>query len=247
MADPLYVGADWCSGSWLAAAFDGRKFDHATVFEEIGQLWARYEDAAERIFVAVPIGLVEDDTEGRVCEKLAREALGPRRDSIATSPCREAARKRRYRTAKRVNERKTGRSLSRQAFATSEGITEVDELVQKVPEARHALVESRPEVCFRAFAGEPLSHPKRTAAGYAERMRTLVAFDNGAAPNVQAAAEATGGHEVTVEDVLDALALGYSARPGPGELRSLPREPQSDPTGLPMRIVYRAETALGDG
>ena len=43
---------------------------------------------------------------------------------------------------------------------------------------------------------------------------------------------------------VDATVLAYTARPGPGELRSLPPDPPTDPQGLPMRIVYRSETPL---
>ena len=239
-----YVGVDWSTDGWLAVAFDATGFDHAAVFGEIGELWQRYEEVAERILVDVPIGLIERGGDGRECDELARRVLGPRRRSVFTPPVREATRKRRYPAAKRVNERKAGLSLSKQAFAISDGIAEVDDLLRNVPEARMAFVESHPEVCFRAFAGEPLQYSKRTAAGYAERMRTLASFDTDAPPVVQQVAEATGGEEVTVDDVLDAVALAYTATPGPGTVRSLPPEPPVDAKGLPMRIVYRSERPL---
>jgi predicted RNase H-like nuclease len=44
--------------------------------------------------------------------------------------------------------------------------------------------------------------------------------------------------------VLDALALAYTARPGPDELRSLPSDPPTDAEGLPMAIHYRAAEPL---
>ncbi|MFC6990227.1 DUF429 domain-containing protein [Haloplanus sp. GCM10025708] len=242
--DPLYVGADWSSGSWVAVAFDREGYDHAAVFDEVGDLWLRYEERADRVLLDVPIGLVEDGGEGRQCETLAREVLGPRRSSVFTPPVREATRKRRYPAAKRVNERKAGKSLSKQAFAISDGIAAVDELLREVAEARDVIAEAHPEVCFRAFAGEPLEYSKRVAAGYAERMRTLAEFDRDAPPVVQSAAEATGGHDVAVDDVLDAVALAYTSRPGPGELRTLPPTPETDPTGLPMRMCYRSATPL---
>jgi predicted RNase H-like nuclease len=242
--DSLYVGADWSSGSWLAVAFDRTGFDHADVFAEIGELWARYEDDAERVLIDVPIGLVESGDAARACDGRAREVLGSRSASVFTPPVREATRKRRYRTAKRVNERKTGQGLSKQAFAISDGIAAVDELLQNVPETRGVVAESHPEVCFRAFAGDPLSYSKRTAAGYAERMATLASYDPDAAPTVQRVAEATGGHEVRVDDVLDAVVLAYTARPGGGELRTLPADPPVDAKGLPMQMVYRADAPL---
>lgn len=243
---PLYVGADVASGSWVAVAFDAEGFDHATVFAEVGDLWLEYEDRADRILLDVPIGLVEDGSGGRACDSLAREVLGPRSRAVFTPPVREATRKRRYPAAKRVNERKTDRSLTKQAFAISDDIAAVDNLLQELSEAQDVIAEAHPEVCFRAFAGEPLSYSKRTAAGYAERMRTLAEFDRDAPPVVQSVAEATGGEDVGVDDVLDAVVLAYTARPSPDDLWTLPSDPELDSAGLPMRMVYRAETPLLD-
>ena len=245
-SEPLYLGVDWSGGSWFAVAFDAEGFDHADWFDEIGGLWHRYEEVAERVLVDVPIGLIEEGTDGRACDDLAREVLGPRSVSVFTPPVREATRKRRYPAAQRVNERKAGRGLSKQAFGISDGIAAVDDLLRNVPEARDAFAESHPEVCFRAFAGEPLEHSKKKAGGYAERMRTLARRDPDAPAAVQAAAEAAGGLEVAVDDVLDATVLAYAARPGPGELRSLPPDPPTDAKGLPMGIVYRASDPLGE-
>jgi len=243
-SEPLYVGADWAGGAWMAVTFDRSGFAGADAFAEIGDLWAAYEERAERALVDVPAGLVEEGDPERDCDGLARDLLGARAESVVTPPVREATRKRRYPAAKRVNERKAGRPLSKEAFAISDAIGAVDELLQNVPEARAAVLASHPELCFRAFAGDPLDHPKRYAGGYAERLRTLAGFDRDAPPAVQAAAEAAGGHEVAVDDVLDATVLAYTARPGPGELRSLPPNPPTDAAGLPMQFVYRSETPL---
>lgn len=242
--DRLFVGVDRAGDSWLAVAFADSAFDHADVFAELGDLWVAYEDRAERIVVDVPVGLVDEGEAGRRCDELARAVLGERRGSVLDPPVREATRKRRYPAANRVNQRKTGRELSTAAFELSDAIAAVDELLRNVPEAGALFVEAHPEVSYRTFAGEPLAHPKGVAAGYAERMRTLARYDPDAPPTVQAAAEATAGHEVTVPSVLDAVVLGYTASPGPGELRSLPPDAPTDAMGLPMRIVYRSETPL---
>lgn len=240
----MYVGVDWSNGSWLAVAFDREGYDRTHVFDEIGELWYHYEETAELILVDVPIGLIEEGSDGRACDKAARAVVGPRAPSVFTPPVREATRKRRYPAAKRVHERKTGGALSKQAFALSDSIAAVDDLVRNVPEARMAFRESHPEVCFRALSSEPLDHSKKNAAGYAERMRALAGFDADAPPIVQAVAEETAGAAVAVDDVLDAVVLAYSARPGPGALRTLPPEPPTDAKGLPMEIVYRSETPL---
>jgi predicted RNase H-like nuclease len=238
-----YIGVDWTDSGWLGVAFDRTGFDQAAVFEEVGGLWHRFEEEAERVLVGVPIGLTEGSGD-RACDVLAREVLGPRESAVLAPPVREATRKRRYPAAKRVNQRTAGRSLSKQAFALSDPIAAVDDLLRNVPEARAAVVESHPELCFRAFAGTPLQYANQTAGGYAERMRALATFDADAPPVVQHAAEAVGGTGVAIDDVLDAVALAYTARPGPGQLRSLPPDPPRDPKGLPMGMCYRAVDPL---
>jgi len=244
--DGLFVGAVWCSGPWLAVVFDGTTFDHAAVFDGIGDVWVRYEERVTRVLVDVPVGLVERGDERRQCDALARDVLGPRREAVFDPPAREATRKRRFPAASRTHERKTGRELSRRAFEASEAIAAVDELLQELPEARDVVGEAHPEVCFRAIAGRPLDYPRDVAAGYAERLRTLAEYDPDGPVTVQNVAESTAGAAVAVPDVLDAVVLAYTARPGPGTLRSLPREPPRDATGLPMCLWYRAETPLSD-
>ena len=241
-----FVGVDRGRDVWLAVAFDADGYDHSRVFEEIGELWSSYEETAALILVDMPIGLVESGASGRRCDELARSVLGPRRQAIFPPPVREATRKRRYPAAKRVNERKSDASLSKQAFAISDQIAAVDDLLRNVPEARATFRESHPEVCFRAFAGEPLQHSKKTAGGYAERMRALAEFDRDAPPTVQSVAEATAGNRIPIPAVVDAVALGLTIRPGPGELRSLPVGPPEDERGLEMRYVYRSETPLSE-
>lgn len=240
----LYVGVALSDDGWVAVAFDGEGFDHADVFDGIGGVWAAYEDRAARILVGVPIGLVEEGEAERPCEVAAREVLGPQASAVFTPPVREAARKRRYPAANRVTERKTGAALSERAFAVSDAIVAVDELLGEVAEARSVIAEAHPELCFRAFAGTVLEHDKETAAGYGERLRALATFDRDAPPVVQRTAEGTAGHAVAVHDVVDAVALAYTAAPGPGSLRTLPADPPTDATGLPMAFVYRSEAPL---
>lgn len=239
-----FVGAGLCGDGWVAVVHREDGFDHAGVFAEFGALWGRYEEVAARIAVSVPVGLHEGGGDPRPPERLAREVLGPRRIAVYDAPVREATRKQRYKTASRVNERKTGRGLSREAFDEAAAVAEVDELLAAIPEARPIVVESHPELCFRAFRGDTLERDRETAAGYAERLRTLAGFDADAPVDVVTASEATGGHPVIVADVLDATALALTVRPGAGTLHSLPADPPTDPKGLPMRMVYRAETAL---
>ena len=257
------VGVARTAGSWIAVAFDGPAFVEAVATDEIGAIWARYGEDAELIVVGVPIGLIgrvddagstgsarrSDDrsqSAERRCDVLARELLGDRARAIHAPPSREAARRRRFPAARRVHERTTGAQLTRAAFEQSVAIAAVDELLQEVPESRSVLRGSHPELAFRAFADEPLDRDPSTAGGYAERMRTLAEHDRDAPPTVQSAAEAVADADVPIEGVLAALALGYTARSDDctATLRSLPPEPPTDATGLPMELVYRSDAPL---
>ena len=210
MAEDRYVGVSWSDGSWLAVAFTADGYEETVVAEGIGDIWARYEEDTRLILVDVPIGLVQSGDPRRRCDALARSVLGPRAGALVDPPVREATRKRRYSTAKRVHERKADATLAEDAFALSEGIAMCDELLQEVPEAAAVVRGSHPELCFRAFAPEPLDH------------------------------------DVRVADVLNAVVLAYTARPGEGNLRSLPAEPPTDASGRPMELVYRADAPLAE-
>lgn len=242
--DGVWVGAHVDDGTWVAVTFDRNGYDHAATFDGVGDLWFRYEDDAAAIFLDVPIGLLDEADGDRNCDELARTVVGPLADEIVAPPARKALRKRRYPVANRAHERKTGRELSERAFELSETIATVDQLMREFSGARDLVAAASPEVSFCAFAGERMQHDRETAGGYAERLRTLASIDRDAPPAVQAAAEAVGGNEVTVADVLDATVLAYTALPHEGRLRSLPPDPPLDTNGLPMEIVYRADAPL---
>ncbi|WP_324663664.1 DUF429 domain-containing protein [Haloarcula sediminis] len=244
MVEDRYVGLAFRDESWLAVSFTEAGYEETAVFDGIGDCWAAYEEEARLILVDVPIGLVGSGDPVRRCDALARELLGPRSAAVVDPPVREATRKRRYSTANRVHERKAGASLSEAAFARSDAVAMCDELLTEVPEAAAVVRSAHPELCFRAFAGEPLDHDGTTAGGYAERMRTLAGRDRDAPPVVQKVAEATAGHGVPVAAVLDAVVLAYTAVPGGGELRTLPAQVPTDGSGLPMELVYRAAAPL---
>lgn len=244
MDEDRYVGVAYRDESWLAVSFTDAGYEETAVFDGIGDCWAAYEETARLILVDVPIGLVESGDPVRRCDALARELLGPRSSALFDPPVREATRKRRYSTANRVHERKAGAALSEPAFERSDAIAMCDELLGEVPEAAAVVRSAHPELCYRAFAGTPLEHDEATAAGYAERMRTLAKQDRDAPPVVQKVAEATAGHDVPVAAVLDAVVLAYTAAPGGGELRTLPPEVPTDAGGRPMELVYRAGAPL---
>lgn len=242
--ETVWVGAHYCGDSWLAVAFDAAGYDHAAVFDGIGDCWLRYQDVAEAVLVDVPVGLSADGD--RTCDRLTRDCLGPRASAVVSPPVPGAIRKRRYGVASRAHERQAGSPLSERAFAMSDTIAVLGDLLTEFPRASDVVAESNPELCYRVFAGEPLERNRDTAGGYAERLRTLADLDRDAPPAVQSAAEAVAGRDVAVSDVLDGMALAYTAWPGGGDRYSLPPDPPTDADGNPMRLVYRASGPLDE-
>lgn len=169
------AGVDGCRGGWVVATDDD-----LVVVAGFGDVLAVVDGI---VAVDMPIGLPALG-ERRACDVAARKALGPRRSSVFPAPSREA--------------------LAASSFAEVTGLSiQAWNLVPKVREVDDAweprVREVSPELAFAVVAGEPMAHPKRTAAGRAERLEAL-GLD--APPRVRGAA---------ADDVLDALACLVSA------------------------------------
>lgn len=260
MTQKTYVGVDWSSGAWLAVVYTRDGLHSVTVLKEIGDIWGRYEDSAERIVADVPIGLCDpvereatkcEDTDGelsRRCDDLARGVIKSRSSSVFTTPSREATRlaaddETPYEAVNARNRAVTGKGLMRQAANIAPGIVEVEDLLLEEDIDTETLVEGHPEVCFRAFNGKPLSHSKKYAAGVYERLQALQTVDEYEASHWEEILEVVydADYQVTVDDVLDATALALTAAAPDGEFWRLPIHPPTDRQGLPMQMVYRAD------
>jgi predicted RNase H-like nuclease len=146
--------------------------------------------------------------------------------------------------ASEANRDEIGKGLSIQTYNILEGIETVDEFLQNNPEARENVREAHPEVCFRALAGEALEHSKTTASGYAERLSALETVQKNVATEVHRLAATVPDADIGVDDLLDAVALAFSAQVGMDSLHTLPPQPATDTVGLPMEMVYRAPEPL---
>jgi len=119
--------------------------------------------------IDIPMGLLDGS---RACDKAARKLLGqPRGTSVFAAPCRTALQAETHAEASAVNQQKTGRGLSQQAFGIGLKIKQVDDAI--TPDCQWAF-EVHPEVCFWALNGQrPMMHNKKTEAGRAERLNLL--------------------------------------------------------------------------
>jgi predicted RNase H-like nuclease len=239
-----YVGADGCRAGWFWVGLDEHRGWACGIATDAEELWATHRHA-ERLLVDIPVGLREAGEEERDCDLLARELLGGgRASSVYPAPCRAATREDDPAEASRVNEERTGRGLSVQSRALLPRIRRVDALLAGTPEARGVVREMHPEVAFWGLnGGTTIPTAKREAEGQVERLAVLDAHDPRAPRVVSASLLRFPRNQVGRDDVLDALAGAVTATRTHG-LRTLPPEPETDPTGLPMEMVLWAPRDL---
>ncbi len=188
--------------------------------------------------IDMPIGIVGNGPDERRADSAARRYLGKRRSSVFPMPCRAALRETDYLTASLLNQKLSGRKLSKQTWNIMPKIAEVDDLVRR--NRKLPLRESHPEVCFTALhGGVPMAHNKKTPEGHGERLGVLKAH----LPDIaRACADVRATHlkkALADDDILDAMVLALTARLGSkAGFRSLPENAQRDSLGLPMEIVY---------
>ena len=101
------------------------------------------------VLIDIPIGLPKK--ESRLCDRLARNKLGPRRSSVFTVPCREAVYAKNYKEACHTNLRFLEKKISIQAWNICPKIQEADLLLQKHPELKEQWLEAHPELAFQAL------------------------------------------------------------------------------------------------
>lgn len=145
------------------------------------------------------------------------------------------------------NRETTGKGLMQQGLSIAPVIAEVEDLILEDREERASkIVEGHPEVCFRAFSDDPLEFSKRTAPGFAERLRLLESLPEYDEETFTELADQLGeeGHKTGIDDLVDALALVLTACGD--DLQTIPSNPQEDAKHLPMQMFYRREEPFDD-
>ena len=189
------------------------------------------------VLIDIPIGLPKK--ESRLCDRLAREKLGPRRSSVFTVPCRESVYAKNYKEACHTNLRFLEKKISIQAWNICPKIRETDLLLQKHPELAEQWLEAHPELAFQALNhGIPLSYPKKKPEGFLERLNLLKNFHKYIKRWFQQNRNIISSQSAASDDFLDAFALCLAASGIPDEIDFLPAEPINDEKGLPMQICH---------
>jgi predicted RNase H-like nuclease len=223
------AGVDGWRGGWVVALV-GDHVEWAVARSAAAVVELTADCAA--VAVDVPIGLA-DGPGGRVCDTLAKKLLGAAHSSVFPAPLRMTLHADSHADAVKIARAAGLPAMSIQAWNLVPGIRDWDDVLAAVPRRNDRIVETHPEVSFRALAPDRPVARKVTGLGVVQRLDALAPWVDA----VGALRQLPDGPPVA--DALDALACAWTAsRWATGAAVSLPGEPPRDDRGLPMRILY---------
>ena len=234
----IAVGVDGCKKGWFYFRRDKCSISHgiANNLQHLVDLLP----LDSRIFIDIPIGLIDKGNSGRACDKEARKLLGPvRAPSVFSAPCRPVLEASDYLDAKKRSLNAIGKMLSKQAHAIVPKIKDVDDFLRCNRNKQIVIREIHPELCFWALNHQQsIKHRKKDKAGFEERLKLIDQF----IPNTRSLVEGTLNSylrkEVSRDDILDALVALIVASTSDDALKTVPETPSKDSYGLPMEIVF---------
>jgi len=202
----LVMGLDGCRFGWVAVttSADGRGLSSVSVIPDLAMVIERLDSGdLAAATIDIPIGL--SDTWPRPVDVEARKLVGLRASSVFPTPLRAVLGSPDYQSACERSFALCGKRMSKQAFAITPKIEEVDKAM--TPERQNRLVEIHPEVSFTVLAGRPMSFPKRTSEGRAERLAVLRSEFEDLGDHVSVRVPGTAP-----DDVVDAFVAAWTAR-----------------------------------
>jgi predicted RNase H-like nuclease len=207
-------GIDGTRNGWITAELFGDTWK-LDFYEKLSEI--EFEEA----LIDIPIGLPKSST--RNCDAEARDFLAPERHySIFNCPVRDAVYAESYEEACDINEEKTGKRISKQAWNIVPKIREADREAQK-----RNLKESHPEVFFKAIEVASVIDSKSSEKGLKDRKEVLKRFGD------ISVVEDFEAKDVSEDDLIDAMVLSLGSK---YKLESIPENPDKDSEGLEMSI-----------
>jgi predicted RNase H-like nuclease len=224
------AGVDGCLGGWVAFRLSLDSWDTAVEVVDLPAILRDHPRSLAALAIDIPIGLLDCP---RACDPAARKLLGPVRGcSIFPPPCRAALEATEYRLACEINQQRSGRKLSRQAWCIGPKIKAVDGAI--TPAGQNWAFEVHPEVSFWAMNNcGPMTHGKKSREGKAERLELLHRLFPRIREHILCRPP-----RVSADDLLDAAAAAWSAvRIHEGTARCV-CPPERDERGLEVTIRY---------
>ena len=207
-------GIDGTRNGWIAAEYTGKSWK-IEFHEKLSEIEFKHA------LIDIPIGLPENST--RKCDEEARDFLAPERHySIFNCPVRDAVYADSYEEACDINEEKTGKRISKQAWNIVPKIREADKEAQK-----RELKEAHPEVFFKSLDKESVIKSKSSEKGLRDRKAVLNKFGD------ISVIEDFEQEDVSEDDLIDAMVLSLSSE---FELKNIPEDPEKDVEGLKISI-----------
>lgn len=232
------VGVDGCKAGWFYFRRDQASisFGVASDLEELTSVLPK----SSRIFIDIPIGLIDSGSDERACDKAARNALGrPRGSSVFPAPAYPVLKAAEYRDAKELSVIAIGKKLSKQAFNIINKIREVNTFLLSGQNSGYTIREIHPELCFWGLnKRQAMKHSKKCSAGFEERLSLLENHLPNGRDLTNRALIKFKRSEVAKDDILDALVGMVVASTFDNKLKTLPASPKLDSRGIPMEIVY---------
>lgn len=244
MDKKVFVGVDGCRAGWFAVALTEN--DSFSTFQspKISDLWSHFYDGNTYVcmFVDIPIGLIDSKSncKSRYCDLEARRILGPiRQSSVFPVPCREAVYAGSYESACDINEKITGKRLTKQTWGIVPKIKEMNDFLTTTASAKENVKEIHPEICFWALAVKPMEYSKKRNEGFIERRKLLQEICTSTDEIVENTLSNYRRKDVARDDILDALVSSLTVKLSSERgLKSIPKNPEKDSQGLPMQMVY---------
>lgn len=233
--DFTIAGLDGCAAGWVLVLRNPQSGAwQVRLIGEIADVMALHP-VLSALAVDMPIGLPDVISgPGRAAEQAVRPSLGARQSSVFSMPVRAAVEAPDYSTACALAFAASTppRKVSKQGFMIFPKIREVDALLRANPGLCERLIETHPEAVFRRLKGEPLTHPKKSEAGLAERAILLKTAGIPAA--LMTSPPPRGAKR---DDLLDAIACSITAeRHAVGDAQPNPEPFSRDRYGLPIAI-----------
>lgn len=232
------LGIDGCRAGWIAISLDEENAGYWLL--ESDQDLKEYLEEFDRIFIDVPIGLTEDEYV-RECDDELRNVLGPDyQASVFNPPIRPALHAPTYAEASMTSYETTGKKISIQAWNITPNIKIVDQYLQNDEALREKVFESHPELLFRILNGNnSILQKKATKKGLRHRLSLLKKHSQFADDFFRDIKEEYRRNQVDEDDIVDAMSLAlFALRSIERDLKTLPDNPPTDSTGLPMAIHY---------
>lgn len=242
--DQFVAGIDGCRAGWIVCKLPiSKDAQLKPIFEvkaSLKEVWDSLEDA-ELILIDIPIGLAEKGDQA--CDRAAKKRLSGYHPRVFMTPPRGVLDCESREAGCLVSERLCGRRITVQSWNILPKIREVDAFLQDHSAARERIRECHPEICFLGLAGEVVGEKKKSQAGYERRIEILEQHLPHAGTFAEAERIKLPRAVAARDDIVDAMVAAVTAREialDANTLCTLPDEPESDATGLPMEIVYAA-------